>query len=213
MLPGPLSQGSLEAQGLSRAFGDLQVLHDDKLTVGRGRIAAVVGENGTGKTTLLRILAGVLDPDAGTVTIAGRPPGHGKASFVPAGDRMLNWRLTGRQNLSFFAELAGAPPDAVDTAGGLLDAAALLDKLFGECSTGQRRRLMLAAGFVARPPVVLLDEPFADLDEPGRDTIARACRAWAGASGVVVYAAPTLSDGPPADLTYRLAGGRLERAS
>lgn len=189
---------------VSRSFGSHVVLERFSMSAPSGTVVAVRGRNGVGKTTLLRILAGVLVADHGHVTIDGAPPGRGSANFVPAGDRMLNWRLTGEQNLRFFARLRGTPRssirDAVVAAALALDAGDLLDQPVGVCSTGQRRRLMLATAVVGPAPVALLDEPYADLDAEGRATVEQLCAARAAAGGVVVYAAPNPDDGPPPHL-------------
>ncbi|MBA3691706.1 MAG: ABC transporter ATP-binding protein [Actinobacteria bacterium] len=204
----------MSVAGLVRRFGDHTVLDGVDLDVVSGSVAMVLGDNGSGKSTLLRILAGVLDADAGRVSVAGAPPRHGLSSFVPAGDRMLHWRLTGAQNLGFFARLAGAAGPRLEAdvrfAAAALDAEDLLQRKVGECSMGQRRRLMLAVGFLARAPVVLLDEPDADLDEDGRDAVEAACRSWADHGGVVVFASPTADNGLRADALSRLTAGRIE---
>ncbi len=210
----PRSAGSVSVAGLVRRFGDHAVLDAVDLEVASGSVAMVLGDNGSGKSTLLRILAGVLDADEGRVSVAGAPPRCGLSSFVPAGDRMLHWRLTGAQNLGFFARLAGAGGPRLDAdvrlAAAALDAEELLQRKVGECSMGQRRRLMLAVGFLARAPVVLLDEPDADLDDDGRDAVEAACRSWADHGGVVVFASPTADNGLRADALARLTNGRIE---
>jgi ABC-2 type transport system ATP-binding protein len=156
---------------VARSFGRERVLHGASLYVEPGRVAAFIGPNGSGKTTLLRILAGVLLPDSGSVAVCGEAPGNGLAGYVPAGDRMLNWRLSGRENLRFFARIAGVRRGDVDTAvlaaAEMADAADLLGKRAGECSTGQRRRLMLAVAFLGSPTVLLIVEPFSDVDVEG----------------------------------------------
>jgi ABC-2 type transport system ATP-binding protein len=201
--------GAIVLEGLRRSFGHERVLHDVSLRVASGQIVALIGPNGSGKTTLLRILAGVLEPDAGSVAVAGQRPGRGLAGYVPAGDRMLNWRLTGRENLRFFGRIGGVRrndvPSAILAAAHSADASDLLDKRVGACSTGQRRRLMLAVALLASPPVLLIDEPFSDLDDQGCSAVETASRRWAGGGGLVLYAAPKRSEGPRADLVYRLA--------
>jgi ABC-2 type transport system ATP-binding protein len=210
---GPRTAGSVTMTGVARSFGDRRVLDGVDLHLGSGEVAMILGENGSGKTTLLRILAGVLDVDAGEVALAGSSPGTGMSSFVPSGDRMLNWRLTGSRNLTFFARLAGLPeatiPERLADTAGLLDAQDLLERPVGQCSMGQRRRLMLAVGFLSSAPVVVLDEPDADLDDPGRAAVDRVCRSWAEAGGVVVYATPNAGSGPAAQVRRALRDGVL----
>jgi ABC-type multidrug transport system ATPase subunit len=202
--PGPASPGSLEAEGVTRSFGARRVLEGVSLRLEAGTLAAVVGPNGSGKTTLLRVLAGVLLPDAGRVDVAGAPPGSGRSGFVPAGDRGLYWRLTGRANLEFFAGISGVGGTDVAWAAEALDAEPLLDRRMGVCSTGQRRRVAIARALVGRPPVVLIDEPYADLDEPGCAAVEVACRSWTSGGGVVLYAAPLEAEGPEPDVRLEL---------
>lgn len=209
----PAALAEIRLVHVHRAFGGDPVLDDVTGTISPG-IVALIGPNGSGKTTLLRILAGVLEPDAGAVLVAGEPPGRGLAGYVPAGDRMLNWRLSGLENLRFFARIAGVPRNEVDRAvlgvAEKTDAADMLGKRTGECSTGQRRRLMLAVAFLGAPPVVLIDEPFSDLDDAGCTAVEAACRAWTAAGRLVLYAAPKRSEGPRADKVFRFAGRRIE---
>jgi ABC-2 type transport system ATP-binding protein len=209
----PSGPGSVEVRGIAKAFGGAEILRDATLSLGPGDVAAVVGPNGSGKTTLLKILAGVLLPDAGTADVAGAPPGSGRAGFLPGADRMLSWRLTGEQNLRFHARIGGIPPGAeretVAAAAELTGATDLLGARVGACSIGQRRRLMAAAAVVSCPPVLLLDEPYADLDDEGRERLAGATEMWSGAGGVVLYAAPRVGEGPAAGTSFSLKGGRV----
>jgi ABC-2 type transport system ATP-binding protein len=198
---------------VSRSFGSARILADVTLRLERGTVAAIIGRNGSGKTTLLRIVAGLLQPDEGSVTVAGGPAGRGLSGFVPAGDRGLYWRLTGQQNLEFLGRLRGLSRRNARrwtrVAAATLNAQDLVAKRVGDCSTGQRRRLALARGFVAGPPVVLLDEPFADLDAQGCRAVESAVRAWAAAGGVCLYAAPVSEAGPAPDMAFRLQAGSL----
>jgi ABC-2 type transport system ATP-binding protein len=205
----PGGPGGIRASKVSRSFAGRAVLRGIDLDVGSGSMVSVIGGNGSGKSTLLRLLAGVLTPDEGEIEIAGMPPGTGATRLVPAGDRMLNWRLTGSQNLSFFARLSGIASDSLEASVGkaleALDAGPLASRRVGECSTGQRRRLMIAAGFVSRAPVLLLDEPMEDLDREGRAAVERICSSWTEDGGSVLAAAPDMDALPPA--THHLVLG------
>jgi ABC-type multidrug transport system ATPase subunit len=212
----PRTSGDVVLDGVSRNFGDLVVLDGVDARLPAGTITEIVGDNGAGTTSLLRVVAGTLAPTSGSVAVAGRPPGSGMAALVPAGDRALYWRLTGRQELEFFARITGAPrAQASDIA---LDAAAmlqvehLLDRQIGTFSTGQRRRLMVARSLVGLSPVLLLDEPYADLDDSACAVVESAARAWTEAGGSVIWASPTVSGGPAPGMTMRLLDGRLLRA-
>jgi ABC-type multidrug transport system ATPase subunit len=204
----PRGRGSVRFSDVSRGFKGIPVLRGVSLELRPGHIGALIGPNGSGKTTLLRIVAGLLTPDAGSVEVARGQTGEGKAGFVLAGDRGLYWRLTTSQNLEFFAGIAGLPADEARVrsrqALEALDASDLGPRRVEVCSTGQRRRIAVARGFVSCPPVVLIDEPFADLDEEGCRAVEGLCRRWVDAGGVVLYAAPVRGGGPGADVVFDL---------
>jgi ABC-2 type transport system ATP-binding protein len=204
----PREKGSIGLSGVWRRFKDLPVLRGVTLDLEPGHIGALIGPNGSGKTTLLRIVAGLLTPDVGSVQVAGREAGTGMAGYVLAGDRGLYWRLTTTQNLEFFAGIAGLRADDARTrarqALQALAAESLGPRRVEVCSTGQRRRIAIARGFVSRPPVVLVDEPFADLDEEGCRAVEGLMRSWADAGGAVLYAAPMPGAGPTPDVVFDL---------
>jgi ABC-2 type transport system ATP-binding protein len=200
----------VSVDGVSRSFGQREVLIGVDLDADPGSLTVVTGSNGSGKTSLLRVIGGLLAADSGLVTVCDAPAGRGKTGFLPAGDRGLHWRLTGRQNLTFFARLAALPDvtGRVEGAARAAGAVDLLDARVGECSTGQRRRLAVAQAIVGLPPVLLLDEPYADLDEPGVDRVNAIVATWCEQEGTVISAAPTalLAPSVPDPILLRLSG-------
>ncbi|MEO0070115.1 MAG: ABC transporter ATP-binding protein, partial [candidate division WOR-3 bacterium] len=134
----------------------------------------LMGANGGGKTTLLRILATLLLPDGGKASVNGydviTQPGEVKMSigYCYEGERSFYFRLTGRQNLEFFAALQNLSGrrlrEEVARVLDLLELSAFADRLFMEYSTGMRQRLNLARALLNDPPVLLLDEPTKSLD-------------------------------------------------
>ena len=148
------------------SHGAIEVLHDVSLTVGEREIVTVIGPNGSGKTTLLRTLAGVLRPRRGSITLGGRPLGgepawrvvrHGIA-LVPEGRRIFADQ-TVRANLELGASSHGRL-DALPTV--LARFPVLrerLDHVAGALSGGQQQMLAIARGLMARPRLLLLDEP------------------------------------------------------
>jgi ABC-2 type transport system ATP-binding protein len=155
-------------------FGDHVVLDGIDLDVARGEIVALTGRNGAGKSTLLRIVATTLLPSGGSGSILGHDLLLEAESIRAAcgstlGDeRGWYWRLTGRENLEFFAALVGLGPKSareracrVLALAGLEDAA---DKPFGEYSTGMRLRMSVGRALLSRPGLLLLDEPTRSLD-------------------------------------------------
>ncbi|MEV4798661.1 ATP-binding cassette domain-containing protein [Nonomuraea sp. NPDC049421] len=169
---------TINARGLVKAFGEgKRVLDGVDLTVPAGSLVALLGPNGSGKTTTVRILTTLLAPDAGTATVAGhdvRTDGVAvrRAIGLTAQQATVDDLLTGRENLELFAGLhhLGRRRARERTAEllerfGLVEAA---DRRVGTYSGGMRRRLDLAAGMVSAPPILFLDEPTTGLDPRSR---------------------------------------------
>ena len=153
---------ALRASGLSKSYGDRPALRDAGFEVKRGELLAVVGPNGAGKTTLLGILAGIGEPDSGTVEA------EGEVGWVPQ-QAALYRRLTVEENLRLFARLEKV--DDVDAAvEAMLEQTGLAERRGDqvlELSGGNQQRINIAIGLLAEPAVLLLDEPSAGLD-PGQ---------------------------------------------
>jgi ABC-2 type transport system ATP-binding protein len=149
---------ALAARGIRKSFGRRQVLAGLDLDVAPGELVAVVGENGTGKTTLLRILAGDLRPDAGTVTIDGRP-GYCPQTVV------LDEALTVDQHVRYFQAAYGIGSTArADELIERLGYAACRGQRAGILSGGTKQKLSLTLALMHDPPVLLLDEPYQGFD-------------------------------------------------
>jgi ABC-2 type transport system ATP-binding protein len=149
---------ALAARGIRKSFGRRRVLAGLDLDVAPGELVAVVGENGTGKTTLLRILAGDLRPDAGTIAIGGRP-GYCPQTVV------LDEALTVDQHVRYFQAAYGIASPA--RAGELIERlgfAACRGQRAGTLSGGTRQKLSLTLALMHDPPVLLLDEPYQGFD-------------------------------------------------
>jgi ABC-2 type transport system ATP-binding protein len=148
----------LAARGICKSFGRRRVLAGLDLDVAPGEMVAVVGENGTGKTTLLRILAGDLRPDAGTVTVGGR------LGYCPQ-TVVLDEALTVDQHVRYFQAAYGIGSPA--RAGELIERlgfAAYYSQRAGTLSGGTRQKLSLTLALMHDPPVLLLDEPYQGFD-------------------------------------------------
>ncbi|GAA2102070.1 daunorubicin resistance protein DrrA family ABC transporter ATP-binding protein [Streptomyces albiaxialis] len=165
------------SDGLEKRFGAVRALRGLDLAVPEGTVHGLLGHNGAGKTTAVRLLTTLLAPDAGTARVAGhdvvRAPHAVRAHIGVTGqDASLDVDLTGRENLRLFARLRRLPgterrrrADELLERFELTDAA---DRPVGTWSGGMRRRLDLAASLVTRPRVLFLDEPTTGLDPASR---------------------------------------------
>lgn len=150
-------------------------LKDIHLTIPVGQVCCLLGPNGSGKTTFLKILAGLLTPTQGSVSIMGLDANkhpleaRAKVGWMPAEERSgFYGRLTGRQNLEFFAGLHRVPRADVDRMVGnlglLLDITDDLDTVMLKMSAGGKQKVGLARSLLHNPSVLLLDEPLRNLD-------------------------------------------------
>src|SRR5262249_3540085 len=177
-----------------KVFGLVPVLDSVSLEVSGGEAVALLGANGAGKTTLLKILATLARPTRGTATIAG----HDVARAPEAGRPLLGvvahgaWvfdDLTARENLKFWATLGSVHVGADDVTAALagvgLERAA--DARVRTFSAGMKRRLSLARAMLARPRVLLLDEPFAGLDQRAKKWLGDRLQELDGAGAGLVH--------------------------
>ncbi len=165
----------LETRGLRKSFGKQVVLKGVDLDVARGSIFALLGSNGAGKTTMVKILTTLLKPDAGTARVNGfdvlSQPARVRESISLTGQfAAVDEILTGRENLIMIARLrhvtnAGKVADDLLARFGLADAAA---RRVSTYSGGMRRRLDIAMSLVGNSPIIFLDEPTTGLDPEGR---------------------------------------------
>jgi len=183
----------IDVTTLHKAYGDETVLDDASFSVGGGTIAAMVGPNGSGKTTTLHVLAGLATPDAGTATVDGvevttdRAAAQERLTFLPQ-DVRFHSALTPRQVLRFYAGLRNAPTDRLDAR---LEQVALLDAADDPCGTlsgGMRQRLGLALLDLADAPVLLLDEPALSLDPDWREVLMECLQERADAGATILLA-------------------------
>jgi ABC-2 type transport system ATP-binding protein len=167
----------VEVQGVERSFGDTRALCGIDLAVPEGRVVALLGPNGAGKTTLVRILSTLLPPDAGTARIAGfdvvkQPTAVRRVIGLAGQYSAVDETLTGRENLEMVGRLSRlGKRTARERAVEVLERLSLSDAADRQVKTysgGMARRLDLGAGLVARPRVLLLDEPTTGLDPRGR---------------------------------------------
>jgi ABC-type multidrug transport system ATPase subunit len=172
----------LVVEGLARRFGTHEVVHSLDLTLSPGERIALRGPNGSGKTTVLRCIAGTITPSAGRISIGGHPAGSIEARRLVgvslSQERSFYLRLTGQDNLLFFARLRyPSNRDALRRVAALeeeLELAEILRERVDRCSTGMTQQIAFARALIGEPRVLLLDEPTRSLDDGAVDRLWRA---------------------------------------
>lgn len=188
----------LEVDGLVRRFGELVALDGLSFAVGAGRILGFVGANGAGKTTAMRIVMGVDEPDAGTVRWDGAPvDGRTRAHFgyMPE-ERGLYPKMPARRQLAYLARLRGVGrSEASSRAATWLERVGLgarATEPVEHLSQGNQQRVQLAAALVHDPTLLVLDEPFSGLDPVGVDVLSSILLERAAAGVPVVFSSHQL---------------------
>lgn len=170
--------GVLEAHGLTKSYGELVALAPLDLWIGPGEAVVLVGHNGSGKTTFLRMVSGLLDPSDGEVLAADHPAGSAGAratvSYLPDNPTFYD-DLSVWEHLEYVARLHGREPDdwqqdAADLLG-LLGLYERADDLPVTFSRGLKQKTSIALGFVRPFDVLVVDEPFVGLDAAGKEAL------------------------------------------
>jgi heme ABC exporter ATP-binding subunit CcmA len=196
--PAPL----LRLSGIVKHWRTLErpVLDHLDLDLDAGQAIHISGRNGVGKTTLLRIVTGLIMPDKGELEIGGLNPERDRldyqrqVAFLPAGDRGLYARLSVRRHLDFWCRLGFVPRHSrralVGDALERFDLTPLAERRVDRLSMGQRQRVRLAGLMLHDPQVLMLDEPLTSLDEDGVALVASVVRAVAARGGVAIWCSP-----------------------
>jgi heme exporter protein A len=205
---------ALKLRGVGRRYGERVVLRDCTLDLAPGASLVVFGPNGAGKTTLLRMLATLLRPHAGEVEVLGcRLPGDAwrlRSMIGFLGHEALLYReLTGRENLRFHARLHGAPSARVDAVLDAVGMTARADDPVAELSRGMVQRLAIARTVLHEPRLLLLDEPWSNLDPAATRQVEPIIGAASGLTRVITSHDP-VGGLRGADVALGLKGGRTE---
>ncbi len=185
-----------EATGLHKRFGDIQAVDDVSLHIDPGETYGLLGPNGAGKTTTISILAGLLEPDEGEVTVAGtkiRPrstAGKGAIGLVPQ-EIAVYPDLSADENLRFFAALYGmSGAETKSRIDEILEVIGLTDRRkdrVSKYSGGMKRRLNIGIGLLHKPQLLVLDEPTVGVDPQSRNAILESVEALSGEGMAVLY--------------------------
>ena len=160
---------TVRLQGVTKTYNGADAIRDATYSLKGGESIALVGHNGAGKTTMIKLMLGLIRPNAGEVRVLGEDPAAGqfaarrRLGYLPE-HVSFNMALTGAETLSFYARLKGAPKSDIAR---LLEHVGLADaarRRVGTYSKGMRQRLGLAQALLGKPAVLLLDEPTTGLD-------------------------------------------------
>ena len=208
---------AIHVQGLEKSYKTLEVLRGVDFDVARGTIFALLGSNGAGKTTIVKILSTLLKADAGTASVNGfdvaAKAAEVRESISLTGQfAAVDEILSGRENLVLIARLRHLKDPAL-IADDLLDRFSLTDAAARKVSTysgGMRRRLDIAMSLIGRPPVIFLDEPTAGLDPQARIEVWQAVRELAAQGTTVLLTTQYLDEAEQlADRIAILHDGRI----
>jgi ABC-2 type transport system ATP-binding protein len=212
-----LTVPALRVQGLEKSYAQLRVLRGVDFDVAPGSIFALLGSNGAGKTTVVKIVSTLLKPDAGTVTVAGfdvgTQPADVRESISLTGQfAAVDEILTGRENLVLMAHLRHLKNARriADDLLGRFQLAEAAERRVATYSGGMRRRLDIAMSLIGDPPVIVLDEPTTGLDPQSRAEVWRSVRHLAGQGTTVLLTTQHLDEAEQlADRIAILHEGRI----
>ncbi|MCD6362226.1 MAG: ABC transporter ATP-binding protein [Armatimonadetes bacterium] len=213
-----MNDTAIRVDGLSRAFGDIHAVVGLTLSVPVGEIFGLVGPDGAGKTTTMRLMTGLLRPDAGSVRIAGvdvvaeTGRAHHLLGYLPQTFALLG-DLTVAENIQYFADLYCVPrPDIAPRADELLQATGLAEftsRRAHALSGGMKQKLALVCSLIHRPKVLLLDEPTRGVDPVSRRDLWRIIYGLPTEGVTVLVATPYADEAERCARLGVMTGGRL----
>ncbi len=212
-----MKKNIIQVKGVKKAYKDVEVLKGVDFEVEEGGIFALLGSNGAGKTTMIRIMATLLKADAGSVVINGfdieKNPAEIRTSISLTGQfAAIDEVLTGRENLQMIAKLRhlknpSQVADELINRFGLSEAA---DRRAGTYSGGMKRRIDIAMSLIGNPKIIFLDEPTTGLDPEGRLEVWKIVKGLSAAGTTVFLTTQYLEEAEQlADKIAILHGGKI----
>jgi Cu-processing system ATP-binding protein len=194
-----MTETTVALHGVTKRYGSITAVRDLDLALHAGEVIALVGHNGSGKTTQIKMMLGLARPTAGRVELFGADPaGEGAALRTAVGylpeSVSFHLALTGRETLSFYARLKGLPSAQLDAAFETVGLDGAADRAVGTYSKGMRQRLGLAQALLGRPRVLILDEPTSGLDPALRRDFYAIVAARAAEGATVLLASHALTE-------------------
>jgi ABC-2 type transport system ATP-binding protein len=212
----PSAPPSISFHQLVKHYPDVKAVDGLTADVTAGRITAFLGTNGSGKTTTMRLLLGLSDPDSGTAMLYGRPYRELEHPLQVVGavlDQGFHPNRTALNHLLVVAAQAGVPDSRADDVLELVGLAAAARRRVGGFSLGLRQRLGLATALIGNPSVLILDEPFNGLDPDGISTMRLFLREFADRGGTVLLSSHLLAEvATIADDAIIIRSGRVVRS-
>lgn len=216
-MTGPTPSPTIAVCDVVKRFGRFAALRGISAEFDSGRFHAILGDNGAGKTTLLRALAGLAHPTEGTISIFGKSPRDACRDIgYMAHPSLLYDEMSGMENLRYFARLYGIPSDG--RCSQVIRSVGLDPELvrpLGQYSQGMRQRLSLARALLHDPKILLLDEPFSNVDvHSAREMVGLLNRMHhAGQTIFVVTHQALLLEGVADEFVWMLAGQIVDRTA
>ncbi|MRX26561.1 heme ABC exporter ATP-binding protein CcmA [Kangiella sp. HZ709] len=200
--PSSYSSSCLEVKGLTISRNEQVLLENIDLSFTSGSITHLFGENGAGKTSLMRALAGLLNHDSGQICWRGFKTSHPEANFSQdllflAHNLAMKSELTIAENLQFYTDLRGksVSRSEIQTVASELRIESLLERHFAELSAGQQHKVSLSRLVLESAKLWVLDEPFVNLDARTRDWLSDKMMNFAKKGGVVIFTSHQAIDG------------------
>ncbi|MFZ1125802.1 MAG: ATP-binding cassette domain-containing protein [Candidatus Baltobacteraceae bacterium] len=213
-----MSGGSavIRIAGLVKRYGDLEAVRGVDLAIARGELFGLIGPDGAGKTTCFHILAGVMEPSAGEVTVLGLPPREARSDVGYLTQQFsLYPDLSVDENLRYAAGLRDVPEEAFAERRSrylrLMNLEFAAGRLAGQLSGGMKQKLALCCALIAEPKILLLDEPTTGVDPVSRRELWQILATLALRGMTIVAATPYLDEAERCDRVGLMYGGAIHQ--